>query len=625
MDAQSKQTLTWRSRMVAKDVGLHVVEDPEAHTFSMSREGRLTTPLLHTDDPDFAALVAGGTLHEALHYAESDFAVLDACTAIERNFMMPLEDLRTETIGCRRFAGGKAELVGMWEALYRRNQVSRPDPASDDTLYNIGAYVLAFCRHEALGLAEAAIDAPWAREILMETLDPEAVGEIDTVLALSRVMTSTADALELARRILLPYVNPEDIELTAPRIKGSSDTLANDPVPQQAGGRESKATGEAASKSPSVPNAETGRNGPSTAANEGNGDAGSEPGGNAGEGGAVAQAGDAQGEGQGAPQASAGGAGGQQANAEDSSSRVQQAIEHNSPRILAEDFPEVCGDGGDLVAEAVATIVAMARGNGKLGGAQEVTLTAVKAQSADSVAGAQLMNSAIANTVALRARLRHTLRAGTQQQSRFASRGTLVPTRLWKLRTGDSKVFVHWDEAVEYRTLLEVLVDRSTSMGGSPLALAMEAACATCYAVEGTAGIKSKVAAFPGENDAIVRLKDHRERTHMAAGRMAMIEAYGGTPLAEALRVCQKEMMKVPAERRILIVATDGLPKCKVQARAAVAALKRAGIEVLFIGIGYDASDLGADSIRISSVQELATVLVGRLQERFAEMVRAAA
>lgn len=602
MLATTKRGLTWAVRMLAHSVGVNVVEDPKAATFQMRRDGVFVCPVMNEEDPVFADLINGAGIHEIAHFLESDFQILDQCSPVERSFMMIFEDLRIERWAQFRWKGAASEMKRMWNALYKLDRVSRPDVDSEDILYCVGAWALAECRALALQLPQAIEDAPVARNLVEAKFGPDAVGHVDAILASVNSMLTTADALSLTRRLLSAFVDPSCMQGGGPQLQQSpehgGDSASGEPQP---------ATGMPA---PSQGPVQSG-GGPTSDAGSGDADGTS--------------ASEAPGEpeaGEGASADDERGVNTPGGDDGDCAGPASASAAAGDPAIDVPSFVPVSFDGGDLAEDAVSIVIRQSSGGG-LGASMEVAEEA--ADSEVMGPGEALVAVAQEGSLALRERIRHLLLAASMEAVTMGRRGRLKPTALWKVRTGNPNVFRQVTEGVSLSTDLWLLCDASSSMKGRPLAIALQAAAAVCLALEGIPQVKTAISAFPNGELAVARLKKATESVQAASDRVAGQRANGGTPLRQALVAISPEIKSSSADRKILLVPTDGEPDDKPGARAEIERLERLGVEVVQIHIGGKGAQLAKHGFRISSVADLADGLFGYLQARFSDVIREAA
>lgn len=180
-------------------------------------------------------------------------------------------------------------------------------------------------------------------------------------------------------------------------------------------------------------------------------------------------------------------------------------------------------------------------------------------------------------------------------------------------------VFVKKIEGQKIDTAFTVLIDCSGSMSGHPLKLACDAALATTLAFD-LPEVKSRVLAFPayvpGEVNpadcANYSVKQWNERPSAPVKDYQWLEAGGGTPLAQAAFGACMELIRRKESRKILLVATDGVPDHIESARWVIDLARASGIQVLGLGIRHDTDSLfGVNSSRrVDSLGELSTAMI---------------
>ena len=96
-----------------------------------------------------------------------------------------------------------------------------------------------------------------------------------------------------------------------------------------------------------------------------------------------------------------------------------------------------------------------------------------------------------------------------------------------------------------------------------------------------------------------------------------LMEACGGTPLAEALWWVAQALAPLSEARKIVLVVTDGLPNNLPAAKDAIGKIQMLGIELYGLGISLEAvKDLFPGKFRvISDLQSLPSAMFGLLQE----------
>lgn len=154
--------------------------------------------------------------------------------------------------------------------------------------------------------------------------------------------------------------------------------------------------------------------------------------------------------------------------------------------------------------------------------------------------------------------------------------------------------------------------------------LAIEAACFLPMAFDDVSGISTSIDIFPGSQRAADTLKRFDGRTMPCLDALASVSANGGTPLGAALKISGVELVQFNAQRRILVVITDGLPDRVDETKAQLKALEAADVEVIGIGIGVSLKHLFADFVSVRQVGELTDVLYHLMERKLIRLPLAA-
>ena len=115
---------------------------------------------------------------------------------------------------------------------------------------------------------------------------------------------------------------------------------------------------------------------------------------------------------------------------------------------------------------------------------------------------------------------------------------------------------------------------------------AIEAAVFLPLAFDQVEGIQSSLDVFPGTMRHAETIKPFHTRTAVCLDDIASVRAEGGTPMREAIQISGKSLLETTADRRLLIVVTDGRPFSLEETRREVQSLEREDVEVIGIGIG---------------------------------------
>lgn len=624
MQASTHQSLVWRARIIAGSCGVTVIEDPSATTFRINEKGVLTVPVLSDAPDEIAILNKGGTLHEALHFSDSDFDAVRDLSPLERQFMMVFEDYRIERVGCHRFKGAHQDLRDMWAALYAMGKVSRHDSSSDDLLYGVGVLCLSFCRARLFDLPEAHQDAGDCRTWLSGQADEKSLADVDHALSLLDSMTCTRDAVELARRVIINFVHPDSVAGLPATLQPGSESHQ---VEDQSSCDDPK-NGESQPQDQTATQPDVGGNESLPSGDSGNGSGQQQsaaPGRESLEGGCSPDAEDAE-DFLPSPLGDAFESDGSLVEVvPDAGSTAAAPIEHVTPAINAGALP-LDADGGELVAQAIEQYLQqLSRMSFDLDDRDQAPLAVL---TANQVGAAEtILVEAQRDTLSLRPGLQQLLRAISQDREVPARSGRIDPRRLWKLRVGDLKVFTRHIEAPTPRVHLHIMLDASWSMREARrLEFGKRLQAAIGLSVDGLNRVACSWSAFQGgDNAGLHILKRTGESTHLGCGRLATLRADGGTPLGPALKSLQGFLMREPADRTIVMIGTDGEPDSLSSAKNGVRSLRASGVDVCVFGIQTSAAELDADALYIMQPADMAPQLFGWLETRLKSLLAEAA
>lgn len=239
----------------------------------------------------------------------------------------------------------------------------------------------------------------------------------------------------------------------------------------------------------------------------------------------------------------------------------------------------------------------------------------------------------------VRAQLQGLVQASQDQPTGAQRRGTrLDGQRLTRALFGETRIFDRHVERVQPNAAIHLLGDCSGSMKrvvatpSSPingeeaapartyLDIALEASMALALALEGIRGCNPAVSAFPGPAAhgggnpvRVYELLRHGQKVRQAADKF-VLQASGGTPMAEGMMYAIVELLQQREEKKILMVVTDGQPEKPERVQNLVARCLASGITVIGIGIGTEAagvSQLFPISTVINDIKDLRGALFG--------------
>jgi cobaltochelatase CobT len=225
--------------------------------------------------------------------------------------------------------------------------------------------------------------------------------------------------------------------------------------------------------------------------------------------------------------------------------------------------------------------------------------------------------------VSARARTRLTalFQAETRAVTRVAKRGKAIESKLlYRLRTADTRVFLRVQEVRGLDTALFLLLDVSGSMQrDDQILIAREAMLATAIATEMLSGVAVATGTFPGYN----MLQTFGTKAKMTASNYAVAANGDSSPLANGMIWAGKMLAQRREAKKMLIVATDGIPDSVPAALSAGTALKAMNVAVVGYGIGVDISHVLPHSKQLANVGELPTALMALLQNVIVQPIAA--
>ncbi|MBN2906516.1 MAG: hypothetical protein JXJ18_07405, partial [Rhodobacteraceae bacterium] len=239
----------------------------------------------------------------------------------------------------------------------------------------------------------------------------------------------------------------------------------------------------------------------------------------------------------------------------------------------------------------------------------------VEDAAADQAVGGALRQRVSVESARLRAALQGIVQASRLERPWHRRQGRRIDgRRLHRLASGDSRVFEQRLPKKAPNTAIHLLVDRSRSMnnkasrgsgGDRRVDIALRAALALTFALDGIAGVNPGATAFPGSrNDRVTRLLAHGRPAKTRAGAFAL-SASGSTPLDRALWYAASAVLACREERKVILTLTDGEPNNAAAALEIIQRCEASGIELAGIGIGIDVGHLFKRSAFIQTVDEL--------------------
>lgn len=198
-----------------------------------------------------------------------------------------------------------------------------------------------------------------------------------------------------------------------------------------------------------------------------------------------------------------------------------------------------------------------------------------------------------------------------------STRGRLNTAKLFRIKTGNPKVFIQKTEAVAINTSLHILLDASASMYGKRMELATASCHAIASACSGIRRLNITITAFNGNHrgDAcsvypLLKIRTTRSCPHQphsprrdASGPRALVDH-------ETTSVCREQ-------RKMLLVLTDGQPHDMNATQKAVEIANKIGLKVYGLGmLDRSIGDFLPDTSRvIYRLEELPAMLFELLHD----------
>lgn len=503
----------------------------------------------------------GPLIHEVAHIRESNFK-LNFSSALEQHLTNLLEDVRIEAWIGNIYPGAKmylADMVihlvasGFWEAPKDGNPTQL---MQQYMLYRLRADVLS-----QVGLLEYSNDA---EDLLRQKVSLGMFVRLEALMYGVEKTTCTRDVQLLAQSIMT--MMEEEAKKEEEERKKQSD--------------------------PNQPNEEQGddqQQGQSQASGE-----------------SEEQGDDQQQQGQ---NAQAAGMPGNESASDDDGDATEDE-QSFLRQVLASGADDGLADLKDALQEASATAVNEGRVD-RMGAA--FTTKAVDNPVNPPRSG--MLDEVQAATNALKVQTHALLQAETTATRRNVMQGTRIdPRKLHRAPTGGA-IFVKVKPGKKADTAIMVLVDRSGSMAGQGISLATKAALASSLAFD-YQGVETAVMAFPFGNGQNGLLKSFSDRATAQVAKYEAIGADGSTPMAEAMMGAGIELANHRFQRKILLVATDGDPDNIASTKDVINLARRAGMEVLGLGIQLDVSHVfGKEfSTSVNNIDELPNAMISVLR-----------
>ncbi len=201
-----------------------------------------------------------------------------------------------------------------------------------------------------------------------------------------------------------------------------------------------------------------------------------------------------------------------------------------------------------------------------------------------------------------------------ETQSRWLGdqeRGRIDPRRLHRLVTGTGgRVFRRLIQAERVDTAATLIVDASASMKHQ-IHMASAAVAVVAQSLQ-RLSVATEILVFSGSS--LQLAKGFGESPSVLLPRLSSIAAGGGTPLGDVSLAAAKRLIHQPAQRRLMIAATDGEPDSRDHLLDVLGRCRRVGIETIGIGIGHHVDGLFPNAVYIPDIAHLAPALLRQVR-----------
>lgn len=624
------QALPIVASMLGRKLGVRVVIGGRE---ACTNGNTIRLPALPPEADDLVPLVRGYLDHESGHVRFTDFGPFAEKDDVKRNILNIIEDVRIERQMGEIYPGCRVNLNELYKLMAARKEdgslfvVPDADAPPNAVLF---AYLVQKCRADVLQQEIPLQTVAQTEAVFIQAFGAEPAFKLEQMLKRVGGLRNTDDAYRLAQDIhamLCDFLPPP------PQMGGGAEEQGegNETGQEQRQGAQGSSGGSQAdpnqSESQSSTSEEAGRN------TQGNQGAGATPGSkdptpqpagdqDNGQGEKSRSRSEGQSSRQGEPDTNAGGTGsGQDQEKEARRQRLREALNPQAPPMSVDTMDAV----RNILNEAAQRNDAISLSDGMCD-PHDSGSAAASGDAPGNGAGSDMaregltgtpvpLEQALAVTAGLRSRVQRLLQSKTLVRSFPGRTGTrIVQDKLSRVMVGDSRIFRQSVERKGYDTLIGILVDRSGSMNGSKLELAMLAALASASAFEQVKGVRVCVGAFPGHTEWVVPITRVGASVRRTAGRYVP-KADGGTPMAEAMWSMARAMGAEREKRKLLLVVTDGQPDDPGKVTQAVQLMRSARWEVMGIGIGVQCGHLFRPACTLRQIGDLSGAMFDMLQQ----------
>ena len=183
---------------------------------------------------------------------------------------------------------------------------------------------------------------------------------------------------------------------------------------------------------------------------------------------------------------------------------------------------------------------------------------------------------------------------------------------------GHLEVFRCEESVLRPSVAMCVLLDRSGSMTREDMRTGSLCGQAIAGMTDSVSGCRSSVYAFPGvERQTLLEVKRFDEPVASCLDRFCALRPFGYTPVRQSINSAAAQLVSRRESRKIIFLITDGLCSDAELLTDIEQDLKRAGIEIVCLGIGDDIPKIFSIQSDIKHSRQMKEAAYKLLEETF--------
>ena len=552
---------------------------------------RIVLPAFDSERPEQDLKIWGFLHHESAHIRYTDFELDQSGSAFRQRLTNIIEDIRIERALSQEYPGTAYTLAEVVRQLVAEGRLVAP-AKSDPPVKVLHDSLLAMLRYEVLGQEALKEEAAKAKQVMETCFPVKLLKGLKAALDGVPQLDSTRAVQDMADQIISLFQKEQDDSENSNHTK--SDDKTDSPSSDQSDHQEpdldsvstqgtDDKTDSLSSENQKIVNTQekgeqeektdsTQSNDVKSATTQENGDA-----------------------------------------SEETNTEAPSGSQEENIKALLEsddhDWPE---DTFEQLSEELTSW-----SSGQKGGLSAVTTTPsvdrVEVVDMDREEGQRLLWKTKSESARLAAQLTGLVQARTLCRDKTGKRGKkLDGKRLHRMAIGDSRLFCKRSEAVTVDATVHLCLDISSPMA-SRMGLAREAVLALACALNQINGVTVSVSAYPGKNDSgVFEVMKPDNRLQDVAAVLSALNAHDSTPMATGLWHAVHQVLQAKADRRLIIMITDGAPDCDHHqpVMELVKRCEQSGIEVVGLGINVNSVEkLFPQSVVVAELSELKSSL----------------